>query len=386
MADAALAFAKAGHEVYFITVEPVKEFFSAKGRETLLQLLTREKNTVNIIKAPAGHEFEFGTPEYRAYIYKTLIVKLPIGVPIILSDDHAVWEAATSLYKAYPIIGVLHADEEQYYKHAEQYYQKVDTLVCVSGRINRTLSERVPAFAPAHIFTIPCGIKLPTIHSSDHHDVLQLVYVGRVSNYQKRAGDQAKVCALLVQNGIEFHLNVIGDGDAKAPLENALIESGLQKYVSFYGWLPQKDVALHLSESDILLLTSDFEGTPIAMMEAFATGCGVVGTRVSGIEDYENHPLAGDCLGVYKVGDIEDAVNKINKIAAVPRNIRQSAARKIAESEFSMQVCMDKYIAAIATIKPRSSKPPKIKMSRIDKTYSKAIAMARNIKVGRAKK
>ncbi len=121
MADAAIACARNGHEVYFITVAPVKEFVSAKGRETLLQLLTGENNPVRIIKAAAGREFEFGTAAYRSYVYKKLLAKLPPGTPVVPSDDMAVWDAAASLYESYPVIGVLHADESYYYKLAEKY-------------------------------------------------------------------------------------------------------------------------------------------------------------------------------------------------------------------------------------------------------------------------
>jgi hypothetical protein len=49
---------------------------------------------------------------------------------------------------------------------------------------------------------------------------------------------------------------------------------------------------------------------------------------VSGIEDYEFHLLAPGCLGVYTAGDIEDAVNKIRKVAAIPKNTGIQAAKK----------------------------------------------------------
>ncbi|MCD6012850.1 MAG: putative glycosyl transferase, group [Flavipsychrobacter sp.] len=385
MADAAIAYDKQGLEVYFVTVEPVKEFFSAKGRETLLQLLGKEPNAVKTITAKAGYEFEFGTPQYRAYIYKQLLVQLPAGTPIILSDDLAVWAAATALHRGYPIVGVMHADEAHYYKLAEQYYHSVAVLACVSHRVHHTVQKKVPAFNPSHIFTIPCGINLPPAGGSAaiHGDMLQLAYVGRVSIYQKRATDLAKICAALAKDGIRFHLSVIGDGDAKAPLEAAIKAEGLQQHVTFYGWLSQKEVAQHLSNTDILLLTSDFEGTPIAMMEAFAAGCGMVGTRVSGIEDYELHPLAPDCLGVYETGNIEEAVAKINRLAEVPAATRRHSARQLAEAEFSMEVCLERYAKAISTIAPvTTATTPEITLSLADKLRSRIIALARKLKTG----
>ena len=383
MADAAIAAAAGGHEVYFVTVEPQQVFFSGKGRETMLQLLGKELNTVRIIKTKVGSEFEFGTPEYRAYVYEKLITKLPLGTPLILSDDGVIWDAATSLRYSYFITGVLHSDEGHYYGLAERYAAKTDIFVCVSNRVGISVEKLIPDFGPNRVFTIPCGINLPHIeYNNEPSSLLRLVYVGRLSDYQKRTGDLVTLCGLLAKRGIKFHLDIIGDGDTKASLEQEFTEAGLQQYVTFWGWLSQKEVARHLSASDVLVLTSDFEGTPIAMMEALASGCGFTGTRVSGIEDYEFHPLAADCLSVYAIGDIEDAVNKIMCVAAIPRSTRQKAARKLAEAEFSMKVCLEKYFNII--YEKKSPVPPlPIKLSFFALLYSKALAMARHLKVGK---
>ncbi len=386
MADAAIAFAKSGFEVYFITVEPTKEFYSAKGRETLLQLLAKESSTINILKANAGSEFEFGTNEYRAYVYSKQLSQLPVGTPVVLSDDSAVWEAAVSLYRSYPIIGVLHADEEQYYLLAEKYCRQVAALVCVSYRVNKNTQKRVPEFDKAHLATIPCGINLPDVTNGvSGNSVLQLVYVGRVSDYQKRTGDLVHICRLLTSKNVSYHLTVIGDGEARPSLESSFKENGLTRNVTFSGWLSQQEVSACLSRSDILLLTSDFEGMPIAMMEALAAGCAVVGTRVSGIEDYEYHPLAADCLSAFTVGDIEDAVSKINELANRPSGIRQQTARKLAEAEFSIQVCLEKYQKVMAAIKTTSEAATVDNLPLHKRLYSNLLSIARNIKVSLSK-
>ena len=382
MADAALALAEKGHEVYFIAVSPVKEFYSAKGRETLLQLLGKSANTVKIISEPAGYEFEFGTPEYRAWSYKRLISKLPAGTPIILSDDHAIWEAATYLHNGYPVVGVLHADENHYYDLAEKYHKKVDLFVCVSERVKVTAKNRMPEYDPAKIVTIPCGINLPAVRTAERtDDILNLVFVGRISEYQKRAGDLIKIAELMGAQNVNFNLNIIGDGNLKPAMEKQVAEKGLQASVKFPGWLSQQEVAKYLAASDILLLTSDFEGTPIAMMEALATGCGMVGTRVSGIEDYEHHPLAKDCLGVYQTGDVEDAIIKIRIIAAIPHKVRYESACRLAETEFSMEVCLDRYLTAMVNLKWQPAQMPSISFSSKKLLYSRLLAIARYAKI-----
>ncbi|MCW3124002.1 MAG: hypothetical protein JWQ38_3494 [Flavipsychrobacter sp.] len=384
MADAAITLASKGHTIYFITVEPVKEFFSAKGKETMLQLLAKDGNKVNVIKSSAGYEFEFGTDEYRAYVYKKLLARLPAGTPVILSDSAPTWDAATALYGSYPVVGVLHADEKHYYNLAAKYHSRIDILVCVSKRVSRIVKELVPAFSPKHLYTIPCGIALATTHPSNYNsnDTLRLVYVGRISNYQKRTGDLLKIAVELAKNNTKFHLDIIGDGaTARTTLEQGLKDAGLSDRVTFWGWLSQQEVARHLAVSDILILTSDFEGTPIAMMEALAAGCSVVGTRVSGIEDYEHHALASDCYRVFEVGDIADAIAKINDIAAVPKDKRAVASRKLAEMEFTMQVCLDRYLDVIAHIPEKNTPVPEITLSFSAMLYSRAIALARYSKL-----
>lgn len=383
MADAAIAYARQGWEVYFVTVEPAVVFISGKGRETLLQLLQKGNAQVHTFSEPAGREFEFGTQEYRAFIYRRLLQRVPQGTPVILSDDGTVWEAAAPLHEAYPLVGVLHADEAYYYKLAEKYYRQLSLLVCVSERVRKTTIRQIPDIDPGIVYTIPCGINLPPADFQSHGgEVLQLIYVGRISEYQKRISDIVKVCALLQQRNTAFHLDIIGDGSEKDVLESKFTESGLHGLVTFHGWQSQKEVYERLRQSDIVLLTSDFEGTPIAMMEGLAAGCGLAGTRVSGIEDYETHPQAANCVALFDVGDIEDAITKIAKLAAVPVSIRQQAARKLAESEFSMAVCLDKYAKAIDTIKAGSKQTVTgVKIPAGVLLRSKVISWARYLKV-----
>ncbi len=388
MADAAMAYAAKGYAVYFVTPEPSVEFYSGKGRETMVQLLQKTPNKVHIGSIKVGREFEFGTPEYNAYTYKKLILEhVPIGTPIILSDDPTVWQAACALGNSYPIIGVLHADEPHYYQLAEQYKNEVPIFVCVSARVSRLAQEKTPSIDAARVFIVPCGITLPAAQNNyNANATLQLVYVGRITDYQKRSGDLAKVAMLLKQKNVPFHLNIIGDGlETKVALQKTIQEEGLQNDVTFTGWLSQAKVAEYLNTSDVMVLTSDFEGMPIAMMEGLASGCGFAGTRVSGIEDYEHHPLAKDCFRVFEVGDIAAAVHQIQEVAAIPVSTRKTAARELAEEQFSMDICLNRYNKAIATIPVKSYTNTAIGLSPVNAIKSRLVASIRALKMGMGK-
>jgi glycosyltransferase involved in cell wall biosynthesis len=339
---------------------------------------------VHLGTVPVGREFEFGTPDYNCYIYKKLLLAtIPPGTPIILSDDATVWRAAVELAATYPLVGVLHADEDHYYQLAARYNKEVDIFVCVSARVARVVKERTPAIDASRIFVVPCGIALPPMHRAEGRDGwIQMVYVGRITDYQKRSGDLAKVAIALRKRNIPFSLTIIGDGlETRAALEKTVKDQGLSEQVKFTGWLSQAQVHQHLSAADVLLLTSDFEGMPIAMMEGLASGCGFVGTRVSGIEDYEFHALAPDCFRVFGVGDIDGAVAQIVDIAAVNKQQRAIAARKLAESQFSMDICLNNYNKAMNTINTRTYTTPAVNTTMAVKLKSQAVALLRSMKM-----
>jgi glycosyltransferase involved in cell wall biosynthesis len=384
MADAAITAAATGYNVYFVTVNPLKEFLSAGGRATMLSLLSSYGETISIISADVDYSFEFGSEAYRANIYRDLILRdVPLGTPIIVSDDMAAWHAAAAVADKYPMIGVLHGDQDYYYSRAIAFHRQLSLCVCVSGRIEKNLLEKCKEIDNEKVHIIPCGIILPEfVPETQPKELARLVFVGRLTDYEKRAYDLISICEQLKQQGFPFQLHIAGnDESSKVEFTEKLKASGADKQVIFRGWQSGAEVQHLLSSSDILLLTSNSEGMPLVMMEALAAGCGFVGTRVSGVEDYEHHTLAENCVRVYCIGDIRGAIAGIRVIAAIPEAARRVAARKLAETEFRMEVCLDKYAAALAATAGKIIEPKTFRLSFFNKLQSRLIATARYLKV-----
>jgi glycosyltransferase involved in cell wall biosynthesis len=71
-----------------------------------------------------------------------------------------------------------------------------------------------------------------------------------------------------------------GDGGGRSVVEEALRAKGLEKHARLLGW--RTDVGDLLGASDVLLLTSIYEGLPRVVLQAMAAGKPVVATAVSG--------------------------------------------------------------------------------------------------------
>lgn len=75
---------------------------------------------------------------------------------------------------------------------------------------------------------------------------------------------------------------IAGDGDGRAELERSGDAKALGKRLVWAGF--ERDVPAICFASEIVTLTSDSEGTPVALIEAQAASVPVVSTRVGGVE------------------------------------------------------------------------------------------------------
>jgi len=94
-------------------------------------------------------------------------------------------------------------------------------------------------------------------------------------------------------------LQLIGEGVCREGLKQLAIDLGISHAVNFLGH--RDDVAMLLRASDIVILTSDYEGFPLALLEGMAAGCAVVAPCVGGIPELVTHGQNGLLVD----GDVE---------------------------------------------------------------------------------
>lgn len=82
---------------------------------------------------------------------------------------------------------------------------------------------------------------------------------------------------------------MVGDGPMRAELEEE--SNRLNLPIRFMGW--RKDIGAILKSSDMLILTSENEGTPIVIMEAQVLGIPVIATRVGSVTETMQHGQSG---------------------------------------------------------------------------------------------
>ena len=91
----------------------------------------------------------------------------------------------------------------------------------------------------------------------------------------------------LKDDGLDFHLDMIGNGDQKPIVEHLIEEFRLSEYVSLHGSMPPNDVRTHMEAAEIYLFTSDQnEGWGAVVNEAMSSACAVIASDSAGSVRY----------------------------------------------------------------------------------------------------
>jgi glycosyltransferase involved in cell wall biosynthesis len=107
---------------------------------------------------------------------------------------------------------------------------------------------------------------------------------------------------------------VVGDGEERKAVEAHARSLGLGGIVHFTGW--RRDLPKIYADLDAVVISSDNEGTPVSLIEAMASGCPVVATRVGGVPDLLEDGRLGQIVPPRDPAGLADAI--LNTVR--PRN------------------------------------------------------------------
>ena len=138
---------------------------------------------------------------------------------------------------------------------------------------------------------------------------LRIVCVARLSE-QKGHIVLLKAIGLLVSEGIDLELTLVGDGPLRSQLEKLITELNLQNHIKITGWVANDKVRNYIANSQIMVLASFAEGLPVVIMEAMALGCPVVSTYIAGIPELLESDVCGWLVPSGSVTDLTSAIRE----------------------------------------------------------------------------
>ncbi|MEM1422927.1 MAG: glycosyltransferase [Planctomycetota bacterium] len=209
------------------------------------------------------------------------------GPAIALVHDHLPAAVAAAIVGRddFGIASISHADEPRY----EELFDRIGGLLDVWWGDSKDACRRAMTDACAHACAgaFPGGaprVEDPTLPpgSFDASRPTRLLWLGRVERYQKRALDAVAVTKCLADAGVDAKMTIAGDGPALAEVRERIGTLGLRTRCEAIGVVEPAGVPDLLREHDALVMTSAFEGTPVAAAEAAHHGCALFITEGCG--------------------------------------------------------------------------------------------------------
>jgi len=148
---------------------------------------------------------------------------------------------------------------------------------------------------------------------------LQCAFIGRITQI-KRPDRFLDVVIEIKRRGVPIEFLIAGDGELLQKCQERIVREELP--VKILGW--QSNIEQVLSVADVVVLTSDSEGTPLSLIQAGMARLPVVTTRVGSVPEVILEGVTGIITNL-DVQEIADALEKLAKSAELRAQMGASA-------------------------------------------------------------
>jgi colanic acid/amylovoran biosynthesis glycosyltransferase len=168
-----------------------------------------------------------------------------------------------------------------------------------------------------------------------------IVGVGRLVE-KKGFADLLEACAILVQRGLNFQCEIIGEGEEKTILEHHVQRLNLNCHVRLLGARPQPEVINKIQGASVFALPcvigedGNRDGLPTVLLEAMALGTPCVSTDVTGIPEVLRHEQTGLEVPQRDPLALADALECLLKDKALQMQLALNA-RALIERDFDIE-------------------------------------------------
>jgi len=169
----------------------------------------------------------------------------------------------------------------------------------------------------------------------------RILMVGRLAS-QKRPDIALRALAAARRQIPELELDVVGDGPLRAETEALATELGVADAVHFLG--NRHDVPELLARAECVLLASDYEGCPLAVIEAMAASVAVAATAAGGTAELVRPGATG---ALAAKGDPEGLAASLVEVLVDSERAAELGAegRRDAERNLSLERMVGRLVA-----------------------------------------
>jgi glycosyltransferase involved in cell wall biosynthesis len=220
---------------------------------------------------------------------------------------------------------------------------RVSAVVPVSNFLESQVSSMATSLGVT-VYRIAYGVPIPAKLAEPPTSVFRLVYIGRLVEEQKRVSDVATALCAVAQRIPNLEAWIVGEGSARNAVEDIARKKG-NGCVRLLGRVDNTNIYDVLAQCHGLVLLSDYEGLPVAMLEAMATGVVPICLDVrSGIREALEHGVNG-LIVKNRADDFFSAVKALGDPAKWQK--LSLAARETVRERYSIEECAHQWVCLL---------------------------------------
>lgn len=238
--------------------------------------------------------------------------------------------------------------EKKYLRYVEKFmYSSYDKIISISQQAQENLIKWLKPKPKdmGKFIVIQNGINIEKfmeakayskdeINSKFTQDTKLICMVGRFSEQK----DQATLIKAMKELPSNVHLLLIGEGPLKEKNQSLAKEIGVEDKVHFLGF--RNDIPRILKAVDIVVLSSHWEGLPLAAVEGMAAGKPVIASDVPGLKE-----VVRDAGLLFEENNSKELCEKIKILLTDSEkyeNVRKKCIKKA--HEYAIDEMVNKYL------------------------------------------
>lgn len=238
---------------------------------------------------------------------------------------------------------------KNFFKTRKYNSPRIDKIICVSEAVKDVLKPVLKDESKVKV--IYDGIDVDRFSAVRNTGILHKDYdlspetmiIGNIAGLTKQKDlftflDAAQLISQKSQKQIKFL--IVGQGPLEKELKAYAKNLSIDDFVIFAGF--RNDIPEILPELDVFMLSSDTEGLPLSIMEAFAARVPVASTAAGGTGEAVKHEVTGMISPVKQPEALAGNVHKLLEEKDLREKVKKNAF-ELVQSKFTLEVMEKEY-------------------------------------------
>lgn len=276
------------------------------------------------------------------------VVRLIVNIPVLICTAHSINEGGT---------------------FREWMYRITDPLCDLTTNVSQEAVNRYVQIkaAPKHkIIYVPNGIDLDQFagNEQDYSDIRSELDLGAAFIWlaagrfvpEKDYSNMVKAFSIIASHYPDSRLLIAGIGEEREAIERLSSELGLERQIRFLGI--RKDIPKLMRAVDAYVLSSKWEGLPIVLLEAAASGLPIVATNVGGNGEVVHREINGYLVASENEKELADSMELLMAKSAGERRQMGERGKDYIESHYNIKRIIERWEQIYGQAGRRPNKAP----------------------------